>query len=206
MADSIKRYFFSVICICIFLIRIKSAPLSESDSDDADQTAEHFEGDIVGIDGEFLSQSDLQSLARAVDTESMKWPEAVVPFEIRKGVYNDKRIKEIHEALGNIMDNTCVRFRERTNEDEDYIRIVEGLGCSSNVGRTGNQQIVTLQKSGCREFGHILHVIMHALGFYHEQSRTDRDKYVDINWTNVPEDHHKDFQTYSGNDFNLPPC
>ena len=30
--------------------------------------------------------------------------------------------------------------------------------------------------------------------FYHEQSRTDRDDYVEINWANIPEDKQGNFR------------
>ena len=41
-----------------------------------------------------------------------------------------------------------------------------------------------------------MHEILHALGFWHEQSRLDRDKYVKINFDNILEEAKSDFSKY----------
>ena len=55
--------------------------------------------------------------------------------------------------------------------------------CYSSVGKIGGVQTVSLDRHGCMFSA--THEVMHALGFFHEQSRTDRDRYVKILWWNI---------------------
>ena len=80
---------------------------------------------------------------------------------------------------------TCLQFLPRKDES-DYLtfRSREEDHCASYVGRTGGVQVVELG-SGCNYQSTILHEICHALGMWHEQSRPDRDEYVQVMQDNV---------------------
>ncbi|KAK0409239.1 hypothetical protein QR680_004426 [Steinernema hermaphroditum] len=92
---------------------------------------------------------------------------------------------KIRAAINFWEQNTCVRFKEN-GDGQPKIRFYRGAGCFSNVGKiwTAKEQDLSIGKR-CEHFGIIAHEIAHALGFYHEQSRYDRDQYLSLNLWNV---------------------
>ncbi|XP_071965553.1 zinc metalloproteinase nas-15-like [Antedon mediterranea] len=91
---------------------------------------------------------------------------------------------QIQKAIDRYSSKTCIKWVARTSEN-NYVNIVKKNGCYSHVGIQGGVQELSLA-SGCYvKVGIIMHEMMHAIGFYHEQSRTDRDSYVSIQWQNI---------------------
>lgn len=58
--------------------------------------------------------------------------------------------------------------------------------CYSWVGRQGNGgQTVSLSRQGCLYHNTVQHELLHALGFNHEQTRSDRDNHIRVYWENI---------------------
>uniref|UniRef100_A0A803K227 Metalloendopeptidase n=1 Tax=Xenopus tropicalis TaxID=8364 RepID=A0A803K227_XENTR len=99
-------------------------------------------------------------------------------------------------------DTTCIRLVPRTSET-DYLSFESLNGCWSPIGRTGGAQTVSVQQSGCMWTSIIEHEIIHSLGLHHEHVRSDRDKYVSVQWNNISPGNTGNFQMTDTNNMNL---
>lgn len=119
-----------------------------------------------------------------------RWPDGVVPYEIDLDAYepaNRDAIRDLMDrAVDHIEDLTHIEMRSRFEQD-DYLRLRppdDSRVCgSSGVGMSGGAQ--TLRMSAGCSMGTLVHEIMHALGVAHEQSRSDRDAFVDVDFSNL---------------------
>lgn len=135
-----------------------------------------------------------------------RWPRGVVAFQIDENLPFANKLS-VMQAIFHWQKNTHLTFIEVNNKNRedwpDYIKFVpaEGTTCSSFVGRQGGEQVINLSPR-CTAMNTV-HEIGHAVGFWHEQSRGDRNYYIKINWDNIDEDHRYNFdqQLNDGTDY-----
>ncbi|XP_072316972.1 meprin A subunit beta-like [Eucyclogobius newberryi] len=88
---------------------------------------------------------------------------------------------------------SCIDFKPWDKTEEYYVDVVNGPGCASLVGKQSKNGQKLILGDGCEQVGIVEHEFLHALGFYHEHQRFDRDSYVTINFTNVMEGKENNF-------------
>ncbi|XP_009681352.2 meprin A subunit beta isoform X1 [Struthio camelus] len=143
-----------------------------------------FEGDI---------KLDRMQERNSIIGDEYRWPHTI-PYVLEDSLeMNAKGL--ILKAFEQYRLKTCIDFKPWEGE-KNYISVFKGSGCWSSVG---NRQLGLQQLSigaNCDRIGTIQHEFLHALGFWHEQSRSDRDDYVSIVWDRIQSGKEHNFNKY----------
>ena len=124
-------------------------------------------------------------MTRAVKRDKNElWPDRTVYYRFDRTISNVFRAA-IQQAIGTLEQLICVKFIQHTNQP-NYItyRSLSSDGCSSHIGFAGGEQIIKIGPK-CNTQHTIIHETCHALGLWHEQSRPDRDNYLQILSNNI---------------------
>lgn len=136
------------------------------------------------IEGDIIVPEDFYEQVAAGTYVTNLWPGGIVPYEFDVNVNQANRAKML-VAMADWESVANVDFRPR-NGEFTFVHIQNGAGNSSRVGMGFGQQFITIYNWGFEFI--MVHELGHALGFWHEQSRADRDNFVQINYANICQD------------------
>ena len=117
------------------------------------------------------------------------WTGGIIPYTIDAAVTQQNRDR-LRAAMDELESVCNVRFVPRSGQS-NWVNVRNGTSNSSSVGMIGGQQTLTMVSWHVHYI--IVHELMHAMGVWHEQQRSDRDQYVVINFANMQSGYEGNF-------------
>uniref|UniRef100_A0A914E506 Zinc metalloproteinase n=1 Tax=Acrobeloides nanus TaxID=290746 RepID=A0A914E506_9BILA len=140
------------------------------------------DGDIMlteaQIDGLLEETENPTRSKRQASTKYNKWTTTVSYYFDDASGYTDDQKDLMRAGFNFWRDNTCINFEESETAD-DKIRVAKIDGCYANPGMKGGEQEMSLDDD-CMRIGIASHEMAHALGVWHQQSRSDREDHVTV--------------------------
>ncbi|KAM4602972.1 low choriolytic enzyme-like [Polymixia lowei] len=155
-----------------------------------DRTPDFDEPTLIGGDIAIKSEADRNAdPCTSWGCLWLKWTDGnvYIPYYIADH-YSSREKALITRGLESFSSVSCIRFRPYGHGDQEWISIESRSGCYSYVGRQGGGQVVSLSRQGCLYHSTVQHELLHALGFNHEQTRSDRDNHIRVYWENIIND------------------
>lgn len=204
--NSLLRRFFAFYCIayCMSAQALELGQMIVFDPSTGSKTITYEKKDgYAVVEGDILlgriSEMNQESAIFRRKLGGSRWPHGLIPYIIDENLPS-KNKAAILEAMNYWRKKSSIDFMEINAENHssypDFIIFLsaEGTTCSSFVGRKGGQQEINLSPR-CTMMNTV-HEIGHALGLWHEQSRSDRDNYIRIVWDNIEKEHSYNFDQH----------
>ena len=154
-----------------------TATLNVSSSGTSERLEAQVVGDLLTVGGDMVLAKASDGLSpEATIQRGRLWPDNTVYYTMRSDLSQRAR-DAVLRAAEFYNENTNIRVVPRTSQ-RGYVEFIPSDGCWSYVGYQGRRQEIGLA-AGCG-FAAALHEIGHAIGFQHEQSAPERDRFIRI--------------------------
>ena len=161
----------------------------------------YFLGDMLFSKEQIASFRSPETKGAFRTASSSRWS-GVVKYYISSG-FTTAAENAIHSGIAMVENAVAsITFQESTSQlSSNGINFIATSGTNSSP--VGKQSInnINLQYN-LTTGGVAAHEILHSLGYFHEQSRTDRGSYVIINSSNIISGKEHNFQTFSQQGYN----
>jgi hypothetical protein len=138
-----------------------------------------------------LSDPKIKLQGSAIKGDQKRWLGRVIPYHLPSDFPDPARIID---AIAHWHSKTTIRFVPRTDQNDFILFQATEQGCASIVGRKMGMQELVL-RSGCTR-GHIIHELGHAVGLWHEQSRSDRDRFITVDLRQIDQNKAHNFDQH----------
>ncbi|XP_036357553.1 zinc metalloproteinase nas-4-like [Octopus sinensis] len=216
---------FLEICLCIFGVAATEeksidqiiADASESSREmnflyDSSNGMVKTEMDMIfpiDVWRELMQKNNTRSKRKAIRPLMFRWKTNEIPYTYGD-YFTTKEKVEVQNSMDDWNALTCIRFREANDRDKNKIIFKNGQGISYYMYFIFEELKLTLESAPEAEIiskritkSIILHELGHAIGLFHEQSRSDRDTYVSIIKRNVINGLFYNFEKRTNRDMNL---
>ena len=152
------------------------------------------------------TQSLVARVSDGIIDRNWLWDKGIIPYSIEGGDFSASERTTILEAIEELNTRTNLNIvpKWKVQNHVHFIKDTEmNAAGRSRVGRSRIYQRIRLNQNVSKRV--IIHELLHAAGIWHEQSRRDRDRFIEIKWDNIQSGAENNFQKHDSDGLQVTP-